>query len=83
MKANGGIQRLEMAVSLRGTLAQQYVIMAEQDHAKATVWIREIVKDAFNKDPNLLVLVQLNRETHSKRYLIGRKDEYGKFPPDW
>ena len=83
MKTNGGIQRLQMAVSLRGTLAQQYVIMAKEDHAKATVWIREIVKDAFDKDPGLLVLVQLNKDTGHKRYLIGRKDEYGRYPPDW
>ena len=83
MKPNGGVQQGALAVSLRGTLAQQYVVMHEKDHAKATVWIREIVKDAFDKDPGLLVLVQLNKDTGHKRYLIGRKDEYGRYPPDW
>jgi hypothetical protein len=57
--------------------------MRQQDHAKATVWIRQIVKDAFEKDPGLLTLVQLNKATGHKRYLIGRKDEYGRYPPDW
>ncbi len=83
MKANGGVQHNELAVSLRGTLAHQYTMLHEQDAANATRWIRELVKDAFNKDPGLLVLVQLHKESGNKRYLIGRKDEYGRYPPDW
>ncbi len=83
MKVNGEARREELAVSLRGTLAHQYVLLNEHDPAKATVWIRQIVKDAFNKDPDLLVLVQLHQASGSKRYLIGRKDEHGSYPPDW
>ncbi len=83
MKLNGGVQQAELAVSLRGTLAHEYTMLHKQDSAKATVWIRQVVKDAFDKDPGLLVLVQLHRASGNKRYLIGRKDEYGKFPPDW
>lgn len=83
MRVNGGAQQIQLPVSLRGTLAQEYVMLHEHDAAKATVWIRELVADAFRKDPDLLVLVQLNLEKKTKRYLIGRKDEVGKYPPDW
>lgn len=83
MKANGGVQRAGLDVSLRGTLAHEYTMLHEQDAANATRWIRQLVKDAFDKDPGLLTLVQLNKATGHKRYLIGRKDEYGRYPPDW
>jgi hypothetical protein len=83
MSLNGGTQQVQLPVSLRGTLAQEYVILNEQNAGKATVWLRQLVGDALKGDVSLRVLVQLTKATGHKRYIIGRRDEVGRYPPDW
>lgn len=77
-KRYGAIQ-----IGLRGTLAEEYEFRHSQNEAAATEWVRVLTQKAFNKDPDLLVKVELHVHSGEKRYLIGRKSEVGMYPPHW
>jgi hypothetical protein len=83
VKVTGDTRRYELPVSLRGTLAHEYLMRNQDNPAKASVWIRQLVKDAFDHHPELLTKLEVNRNTQTRRYLIGRRDEVGMYPPDW
>lgn len=83
VQISGGGKRTELPVSLRGTLAQEYLIRQQENEHKASVWIRKLVEDAGSGHPELELRLEHNTITGTKRFLIGRKDEVGMFPPDW
>jgi hypothetical protein len=88
-EGNGKPQKRYGAINigLRGTLAEEYEFRVKENPVAAGVWVRKITQAAFDKDPDLLVKVELHIDDEvrgrGKRYLIGRRSEIGMYPPHW
>ena len=81
MDVNGGTRQITLSVSLRGTLADEYVHRHKQDPQMATVWLRKVCKEATSQTNHPTFLVRM--EAPSGKMIIGKRLEVGMYPPDW
>lgn len=81
MQIHGGTQRVQLDVSLRGTLADEYVHRNRQDPAMATAWLRAILKDATSQSNHPTFLVKF--DPSAQKLILGKRQEVGMYLPDW
>ena len=77
-----GSRRVSLDVSLRGTLADEYVRRARQDRAMADAWVRAICNEATTSSNHPTFIVKMDT-TDMGKLIIGKRLEVGMYPPDW
>lgn len=81
MEVHGGKRGVSLDVSLRGTLAQEYVRRNEQDAKMATAWLRALLADVTTTANHPTFVLKL--DTKTGKLIVGRRTEVGMYPPDW